>query len=230
MPLTPIEQKVYKQFYSQACTLEEVSAFLKNYRQAVVACKNLVEKQYFLRIKGGLYAVVPFELAPEKSAAFVPDRYKVADKMIGEHFLSHNTALELHCGAKPMQKAFISSPSRVPEVKMAGTTFTIITTKHFFGATAFSYQNSMLTVSDKERTIIDCLRQVKFTAGFEQLKQSFPLLAPINFDTLLHYLKRIDEKTLYSRVSYTMGMLRQELKVPQAFLDALPEGKHAWNW
>ncbi|MFH1409863.1 MAG: hypothetical protein ABIH34_08190, partial [Nanoarchaeota archaeon] len=221
MTLTPIEQKVYKAFYNGVCTLEQVKELLKNYRQAVVACKNLVAKHYFKRIKGGLYAAVPFELAPDSNNAFSPDRYKVADLMIKDRFLSHHTALELLAGAEKIPTVYISSPSRVPDVHCAGIDYRIITTKHFFGFKDYDHNGTMIKVSDKERTIIDCLRQIKFTNGFEELQKILPKLAPLNFETLLHYLQKIDEMSLYTRVGYAMDIMKEGMETPQHFLDAV---------
>ncbi|MBU0980105.1 MAG: hypothetical protein KJ709_04835 [Nanoarchaeota archaeon] len=220
MTLTPTEQRVYKAFYNQVCTLEDVKGLLKNYRQAVVACKNLVEKKYFKRVKGGLYVVVPFELAPDTNDSYVPDRYLVADRMIKDRFLSHHTALELHCEAKQLPTVYVTSSGRVPDVNFGGVDYRIITTKHFFGFIEIERKGCMIRVSDRERTVIDCMRQLKFCNGFDEVKRTLPKIGEINFDMLLHYMDKIGEKSLYSRIGYAMELLKEQMGTPQGFLDA----------
>jgi len=224
--ISPTEQKVYKEFYSdKVVVVDDAAKLLNNYRKAVIALKGLAEKKYAKKIKGGLYAIVPFELAPDTQDGFVPDKILVANKFTRNCFLSHHTALEVYGAAdKGMYNGFVTTNNRVPALMYKGVKYICIKTLHYFGATEAEYNGTKVTVSDKERTILDCLRNINYSYGFDEIKRAIPKLAPFDFEKMHSYLKKIDEVSLYSRTGYTFSLLRVEANVPEWFLDKCRSG------
>ncbi|NQV09308.1 hypothetical protein HQ529_05650 [Candidatus Woesearchaeota archaeon] len=223
MTLTPTEQRVYKEFYTKKVfVLEDAKLFLKNYRAAIHAVKGLAEKKYIKKVKRGLYCIIPFEQTPDNNDSFVPDKYLIGDNFMDKCFLSHHSALELYNATeKGMNKVFISSNNRVPNVGYKKVNYNVIKTKHFFGFEDINYNNNLIKISDKERTILDCLRNINYTLGFDELKDAIVKLKPIDFEKCFQYLKKINETSLYSRAGYTFDLLRSELSVPGWFLDKI---------
>jgi len=226
MTLTPTEQRVYRNFYSKKVfVLEDVKLFLKNYRAAIQAVKGLAGKRYVKKAKRGLYCIVPFEQTPDDQDDFVPDKYLVGNNFAKDCFLSHHTALEIHKAVeKCMNKAFITSSNRIPNLNYKRIKYSIIKTKHYFGWEEINYSDNLIRVSDKERTILDCLRNINYTFGFDELKEAIPKLAPIDFEKCLQYLKKINETSLYSRAGFLFDLLRRELSTPDWFLEKVKAG------
>lgn len=221
MTITPTEQKVYKQFYkTKVFTLNDAKVFLNNYRKAIHAVKGLAQKRYTKKVKRGLYCIVPFEDAPDIHDSFSPDKYLVGNKFVDNSFLSHHTALELYkVTEKPMNRVFITSNTRIPNLNYKNIKYMIIKTKYYFGFNEVDYSDNLVGVSDKERTILDCLRNINYTHGFDELKVALPKLAPVDFEKCFQYLKKINEKSLYSRAGYVFDLLRREFSTPDWFLD-----------
>ncbi len=219
--ISPTEQQVYKQFYkTKVLIIEDVSPFLKDYRKAVLALNGLSSKQYAKKIKRGLYSLIPFEESPDTEDKFSPDKILVANKFTSNSFLSHHTALEVHGAAdKEMYAVFITTANRVPSLVYKGVKYLCIKTEHFFGFEQVEYSGCTINVSDKERTIIDCLRNVNYGYGFDEIKRAVPKLAPFDFEKMFSYLKKIDEVSLFARVGYTFSLLKTETAAPDWFLD-----------
>lgn len=219
MELTPTEQKIYRHFYSQKIfSIEDTIKFLKNnYRAALVSTKNLVSKKYVKKVRRGLYFIIPFEESGSWYKDFKPNKYLIANSLV-EGFLSHCTALELHgVSTKILEKAYVCSSSKIPDVTISPFKFYVIKTKHYFGATEIIHKGVKLNISDKERTIIDCLRNVNYAYSLDDMIISLSKFENIDFEKLFDYLKKINEVSLYSRVGYVMDLLKFKLLTPDWF-------------
>jgi len=220
MILTPSEQKIYRNFYNnKVFTLDEARSVLGNYRTTIATARGLSSKGYCQRIKGGLYAVVPYEQTPD-AGHYLPDKYIIAAKMVKRYFLSHHTALELYGAAdKDHNTVYVTSVQRVPNMYHKGKNFVCVQTKHFFGFHEREYAGQKLMVSDKERSVLDCLRSINHTKGLRELIVALPKLAPLNFEVLYQYLRKMDEVSLAAKTGFVLESLAGELQTPEWFLD-----------
>ena len=176
MLITPTEQKIYRHFYRKGIfSLEECIKFLNsNYRATLVATKNLVSKKYILKIRRGLYYVIPYSQTNNWFKGFEPNQFIIASCLVKDAFISHNTALEFHgLTDKPISQVYLCSKQKIPDVKLGELNFYIIKTKYYFGFNEDLYKNVIVKVSDIERTIVDCLRNINFTSGLEHLLDLF---------------------------------------------------------
>ena len=217
MTLTPSEQKVYRNFYQQQIfTLDEARGVLGNYRTAIATARGLAKKGYSQRIKGGLYSVIPFEQTPDVGQQHLPDKYIVASRMSKRYFLSHHTALELH-GAADAQfsTVYITAPQRIPHLHHQGKSYLCVQSKHFFGFQEIEHHGQRILVSDKERTAVDCLRTISHTKGMQELLAALPKLAPLNFEVIYQYIRKIDEVSLAAKAGFVLESLQRELHTPE---------------
>lgn len=219
MILTPSEQRVYRYFYNKKVfTLDEANSFVKNYRTAIHVVRGLARKGYTQRVKGGLYHVIPFEKTPDQLNEFQPDKYLIASKFNG--FISHRTALELYNAAEPVNKVFITSWQRLPNLKHKDVDYSCIKTKHYFGYKEINYEGHSIKVSDKERAILDCIRDLR-SITIEELFNSITKLKSINFENLYLYLRKINEASLFARTGFVFDHLKHEVETPVWFLNKL---------
>lgn len=219
MALTPTEQNVYRQFYRQKIfSIDDAIKFLKNnYRASLISTKNLVSKKYVKKVRRGLYYVIPFEKTGRWFEGFEPDKFLIASKLI-DGFLSHNSALEIHgVFENPTNEVYICSQTKIPDVKVGQFKYSIIKTKHYFGFIPISYNGKKIFVSDIERTILDCLRNVNYVSSLEDMLKAISKFETIDFEKLFEYLKKVDEVSLYSRVGYVMDLLKFKIKTPDWF-------------
>jgi len=220
MTLTPLEQKVYHALYEQEVFRNrDIEQVLKNYWTSAAIIKRLHKKGYVERIRKGLYAIVPIQSVGKE---YIPERILVADKIIEPYFLSHHTALEVHGVAQSyFNTVFVSSKKRFQSFEYKGTKFTCIVTKDFFGTGKKLYLHRKVCVSNPERTILDCIRRPDYAGGLEELIKSIASFPMLDYNRLYNYLLRFDEKSLFHRTGYLMNLLKDELRVPDRFLDRI---------
>jgi predicted transcriptional regulator of viral defense system len=70
---------------------------------------------------------------------------------------------------------------------------------------------------------LDCLRNIEYAGGIEELAKSLTGFPSLGFDKLLGYLERYGETSLYHRSGYLLDLLREDLRVPEWFLEKVGE-------
>ena len=222
MRLTPEEQKLYKALYaSRVFTTKDVKKLVKP-QKAFTYIHRLSKKGYFKKIKKGLYAIVPYEVAPDTKNKYQPEPKLIAIKLITPYFLSHHSALELHGIANSVfSQLFISSTKQFKKFSYQSYAYTPIYTKHTFGITKKGYYGVNINVTDLERTFLDCIRQLKYVGGVEEFVKSVTSITHLNYKRLILYLQKFDEKSLYAKTGYFLGLLKDELHVPKKVIEEL---------
>jgi predicted transcriptional regulator of viral defense system len=123
------------------------------------------------RLRRGTYTLVPYELGSE--TVYAGDPLLVASKLMGDrqHFLSHGTALAIHgMTTQPRLVVTVSAvdpPTR--KINAQGTEIKIVGVRaeQIFGVTThWIGGGDKLPVSDRERTIIDCLQRPELCGGY----------------------------------------------------------------
>lgn len=223
MSLTPEEQKLYQALYSRRVfTIAEVKQIFKKDYKAFTYAHRLMKKGYSARIKSGLYAIVPYEVAPDLKRIFQPDPKLVASKLVQPYFLSHHSALEIHGVANSIfHQAYVSSPKQFKKVVYQNCSYISLTTKHLFGMTPVNHYGLKINVSDQERTFLDCLRQLKYAGGLEEFLKSIMGLSSLNYQKLLKYLHQFNEQSLYAKTGYLLELFQKEFQVKSPVLAQL---------
>ncbi len=209
--LSPTEQKIYSELYSErVVTTNDIKEILDKNQRASDYITNLRQKGYFKKIKKGLYAIAPPNMLNEDD--FNPDKFLIANKIKDESYISHHSALEFHGLAQTIQnRVYITSKTPSKLLKYKNIEYKIITTKHYFGFEKRNHLNTSIKVSDREKTILDCIRNIKYAGGIEELIKSFEDLPTINWNSLLQYLEKIDEKNLYQKTGFIFERLNLNL-------------------
>ncbi len=202
--LSPTEQRIYSELYSErVVTTEDVRKTLEKDKMAPEHITNLRKKGFFKRIRKGLYAIAPPDMVNQDDIK--PDKFLLASKIKEEYYISHHSALELHGLAQTIHnRVYITSKTTGRSFTYSGIDYKIITSKYFFGFERSNHLNSTVRVSDKEKTILDCIRTPKYAGGWEELMKSLERIPSIDKETLLKYLQKIDEKSLYQKGGFIL--------------------------
>lgn len=223
MRLTPKEQKLYKALYaSRIFNTKDVKKYIKKPQKAFFYTHKLLKKGYIKKIKKGLYAIVPYEVAPDTKNKYQPEPKLIATKLVRPYFLSHHSALELHgIASSVFFQVYISSFKQFKKLSYQGFTYIPVYTKHTFGITKTKYYGVDINVTDLERTFLDCIRQLKYAGGIEEFIKSIMSLSHLNYKKLMFYLKKFNEKSLYIKTGYFLGLLKEEMHVPKHIIEKL---------
>lgn len=175
------------------------------------------------RLRPGLYTLVPFELG--RATEYVGDPYVIAKELCGGHayFLSHASAMELlRMVTQPQLTIYVSTSIRKPSRTIHGYEYRFVTVKpgHFFGLTeVWITKQRAIKVSDRERTILDGLRQPEYAGGIPEVAKALWMSrGELKLDRLLDYAQRLRNGALTRRLGFLLELYQA---APPANLERL---------
>ena len=207
---------------------------------------DMAKRGLLMRIKDGLYYIIPFEKEPEY---FMPDWHQLAGYLVkGErHYIGYYSALQVH--------GLITQPSLKEQIVVAkqikpssfsvkDVTFQFIyhNEDHFFGFKKFWIDDyHKVFCSDYEKTIIDCLFKPEYAGGIVEIgKAIHQLKDKLDYEKLYEYVHRFNSQAVIKRLGFLLELLEianpiiEKLQTQKSssyvILDTeLPrEGRH-WN-
>lgn len=218
--LSPTEQKIYSTLYpKRIITTKDVREILKDSHKSADYLTNLREKGYIQKIKKGVYAIVPPNMIGEKD--YFPDKFLIAAHLKNKYYLSHHSALELHGIAESVfNTVYITIPNYTPSFTYKGITYKLVSTQHFFGMEQITYNSIIITISDIEKTILDCIRNIHYAGGIEEIVKSISGIPSLNYNKILEYLNRFNGQVLYHKIGFILESINT-LSLPKKFFNDL---------
>jgi len=163
------------------------------------------------RLRPGLYTLVPFEMG--RATEYIGDPYVIAKELCAgrPYFLSHASAMELHrMVTQPQLTIYVSTFLRKPLQNIHGHEYRFVAVKQdqFFGITEiWVTKQQAIKVSDKERTILDGLRQPEYAGGISEVAKALWMTrSEIKLNRLLDYLHRFHNGALTRRLGFLLEL------------------------
>jgi len=174
---------------------------------------RLVEKGRLIRVKRGLFCLVP-PGTPSRRRGYPQNWFLIAKALAGDkpYFISHYSAMHLHgMTGESIQTLFISLPRqrRVPKDLRIPVRFVTVPQKRFWGIEEKWVTNEeKVHVSDLGRTILDILDRPDLAGGISEIVRGLWLAKKaINGPGLLEYAKRFDSLPAVKRLGFLMEKL-----------------------
>lgn len=172
---------------------------------------ELMEKKWLIPLTRGKYLVVPLSAGEEAEVSeswFVVAKYLIEPR---RYFLSHYSAMEIHnMTTQPISSVFISTPQKKREIKSLGATFRFVyvdDAKMWGSADIWATPTEKVTVSDLERTIIDCLNNPRLCGGVSELaKGLYSRRSDIDSAKLLADVRRFNSKAVAKRIGFLLDL------------------------
>ena len=163
------------------------------------------------RLRPGLYTLVPFELG--RATEYVGDPYVIAKELCAGHryFLSHASAMELQrMVTQPQLTIYVSTSLRKLPQHIHGHEYRFVAIKpdQFFGLTEiWVTKQQAIKVSDKERTILDGLRQPEYAGGIPEIAKALWMARDdIKLARLLDFVERFHNGALTRRLGFLLEL------------------------
>jgi predicted transcriptional regulator of viral defense system len=209
---------------------------------------KLAARGVVVRLRPGLFALVPFELGRERQ--YLGNPYVVARELAGakDYYVSHASAMDIHgMTTQPQLVVYITRPSVMRSRVVLGTEFHFVycTRARFFGTVEhWVDKQEKVAVSDLERTVLDGLRQPQYCGGVTEIAKGFWMRrTDVDVRRLVDYALRLNIGAVIRRLGYLLEVygieapsdiqrLRGRLTPAYAVLDPLllPEGKFLARW
>ena len=185
--------------------------------------KNMRKKGALDRIKSNLYVRIPAHIVHDKGK-YVEDAVLVGKHLVKPYFFSYYTALHLHGLAQQYSRQYyLSTTKHIKEVNYHGNLIrpVILKEKRFFGFEKMKYGEEEISVSDLERTIVDAMNRPEYSGGYEEVLRCLLGLEKPDWERLLEYLEKIEEKVLFNRLGFVFDLLKDFVNTPETFLKKL---------
>jgi len=189
-------------------SFDDVFDLLKTSRNATGKFLSvLVSKGWLRPIEKGKYLIVPLEAGPERK--WSEEAFVVASYLIDPYAVSYWSALNYWGFTEQIpQTVFVASTKRrfKPETEALGIPFkfVVLPEKKFFGFTNIWFGSRKIQITDKERTIIDCLDHPEYCGGIIEAAKGLVngIEAGIDLETLTTYTERLNNSTIFKRLGY----------------------------
>jgi len=113
---------------------------------------------------------------------------------------------------------------RIHPFTFQGVDYRFINASEVFGTSPAVRQGISVTVTDRERTFLDCIRRPELAGGLDESLRSLGTFHTIDTVVLGQYLGRFDERSLIQRTGVILSLLKEDLRVPEEFLAGLRTG------
>jgi len=182
---------------------------------------DMTKRGLLLRIKGGIYYVIPYEQDPK---TFMPDWHLVAEALVNEipYYIGYYSALQIHnliTQPSLKEQIVVAKQQRPSQIDIKGVTFQFIfhNQEHFFGAKKIWIDSfNKVMCSDLEKTFIDCLFKPDYAGGIVEIAKAIYLSKDkINFERLYNYALLFNAQAVIKRLGFLLELLEIETEIIQ---------------
>ncbi len=177
--------------------------------------QRMAKKSLIVRLRSGLYAIVPFEMGHTKE--YMPNPYLIARGIAqqqlddeGGYYISHASAMDIHqMVTQPQFVVYVTTNRQVKlHPTVMGTEYRFVTAqkKHFFGFKKLWIDKSqMVYVSDLEKTVLDGLKMPEYCGGISEVAKGFWMKRDkIKITKLIDYAEQMDIGAVYRRLGFLL--------------------------
>lgn len=242
-----MKKNTLQQFFDkfQVFRLEEFNEFIASKRSDgnidLSTRNNLlahyVKQQRLVRIKKGIYQVIPPGEFPEY---YTVDPYLLTSKLTDDAILSHHTALEVYAKAYSIFNTYnywtkkeVRHPFTYQGIKFKSIQqpkILIEKKQELFGTKLIYRKDQSLRITSFERTLVDILERPKLAGGWEEIWKSLAFIDFFDIDEVFQYCSLLENATTFAKVGFYLEQNQQRLAVTNEELDKfskyIPKSPH----
>lgn len=155
--------------------------------------QNMEDKGLIRRIERGKYIL--------ESTLDRLDIYEIVPEIFQPSYIAYWSALHHHDMTEQVPRTvFLATTKRKKPLSLQGQKIRYVTIQERF---FFGYERyEKVIVSDREKTLIDCLRNPRYAGGISHIFESIPL--DLDTERLIRYCEMIDSSAVASRLGYML--------------------------
>lgn len=191
-------------------TIKEASEILNaNNEQVKKLCYKLVQKGWLKRIEKGKYFLIPLEI--KTGEPYTENQFQIASILIAPYYIGFWTMLNYYGYTEQLANTvFIASSKRKKSFNLLGVEYKFINTPSYkmFGIVEIKINDAPVNVSDKEKTLLDCLDHPEYSGGIiEAAKGIWNAREDIHFAKMLEYTQNMRNSAIAKRLGYLIELL-----------------------
>ena len=208
---------------------------------------TLVKRRWLQRMEKGRYLILPFEAGRE--GEWTEHEFIIASYLIQPYYIGFRSALNYYGYTEQISRTvFIASTKRklksVLEVSGVNYRFVYLAGRKFFGATEVLLDGHWVNISEREKTVVDCLDRLEYSGGVAEIAKALWYgREEFDFAKMAQYAQKNGNRAASQRLGYLMellgfgteeavALLRESLSNSYARLDTLapPKGRYVERW
>ena len=201
-------------------SMREVNTIYSSERTARTALGKLVKEGMVLKIRNSLYTCVSGE-----NGGPVANRFQIASAIHPSAYVSHHSAFEYYgISDQVFYDVYVSSEMRFHDFVFDGYTYHFVKSQMQQGVTSPQFGGGV-KVTDKERTILDSIKDMNLIAGLEETITCISSVADVDEAKLLDYLEIYGNPFLYQKMGFIASQYRNELNISDEFINICKQRK-----
>ncbi|MBP6491758.1 MAG: hypothetical protein KA282_02180 [Clostridia bacterium] len=193
-------------------TTEYVTKLVGNHNTARSAIARLMKDGVVERIRNSLYTCLS-----SRGGTTIASKYQIASAITETSCVSHHSALEYYGLTNQIYyEVYVSSERRFEDFEYGGLVYRFLPLKISMGIEEPEYSNGV-RITDKERTVIDSIKDFDRIGGLEELLSALEPIQYIDEEKIIKYLIAYNNKFLSQKVGYLFEHSQNNLKLSNEF-------------
>lgn len=247
--MSATEARVTSELVSEGNTIITLSDLEKKVETRTAArsiASSLAKKRWLERIGKGVYLVLGLDAGSKPE--WTEDSYYIASKVAGEYYIGYYNMLNHYEWTEQIPMKIIVATTRpLKSRNILGVEYKFVTLsrKKFFGIEKKRIGMHEISVSDKEKTLVDALDHPEYCGGIEEVaKCLYNAKGEVEWDKILDYAKTMGNGAVFKRLGYLAEAMELRLSdeimrkiragVTTGYSPLSPggrrEGKHDSRW
>lgn len=168
---------------------------------------TLTKNKWVNRIERGKYLILPLESGLH--AGYGVDSYTLARKLVTPYYIGFLSALNYYGITEQISRSvFIATIKKKRPLQFHAQKYCFVKlpAKRFFGISEEWLGQFKFSISDREKTIIDCLFMPKYSGGLTEVVKVFR--EKIDFEKLYKYAIEMKDLAAVKRLGFILDILR----------------------
>jgi predicted transcriptional regulator of viral defense system len=197
-------------------SLSEASKILNSdNRHVKKLLHDLVKKGWLQRIERGKYILIP--LIVDATKPYTVNQFLIASKLIAPYYIGFWSMLHYYGYTEQLlNTVFVVSTKRKENLYLSGINYKFVKTteKKMFGLIEIKIEDIPVKVSDKEKTLLDCLDHPEYCGGItEVVKGIWNARGEIDYEKMFEYAKKMSNSAIAKRLGYILEILELDKKM-----------------
>ena len=172
---------------------------------------NLSRKKWILKIRNGVYLIVPLEAGKRGAENYTIHSFSIASVLADPYYIGYLSALNFHgLTDKTSSIVYVAAqdPHRSRIILDTKIKFITVTPRKFFGIVATNIENQQVLLSSREKTIVDCLDRPAYCEGVEEIARAIYFgKKELDFAKLVSMSKKLGNGAVLKRLGHISDRL-----------------------
>ena len=228
-------------------TLSDITAELgSSYKNAKVIANRLVKKRWLIPLTRGKYLIVPLEAGVRSE--YTEHEFVIASHLAEPYYIGYWSALNFHGFTEQVPiTVYVVNTKRLKDRIILDNRYRFITLikRKFFGFEKELVSNTNVNISDKEKTLADCLDHPEYCGGISEIAKSlWNAKDDVSIEKLINYSLMMGNSAILKRLGFLLKLLQinvseklvkkimTHLKKGYVLLDPIEEasGSYSTKW